>query len=98
LHQPSTPVGDGYDRRPDVRPPDPYGVLREGTRIPQLSKRTTGEGRRALAALRPDRVTERLPQLHDRFIELAGTGFRQDRPEGCVQSGADGRGAHVPAL
>jgi hypothetical protein len=60
--------------------------------------RAAGEGDRASPAIRSGRPTDRLPELHDRLVELAGVRGGKDRREGFFESGADERRPHVALL
>jgi hypothetical protein len=60
--------------------------------------RAARERDRARRAIRSGRPTDRLPELHDRLVELAGVRSGQDRNEGLIESTEDERVSQVPVL
>jgi hypothetical protein len=98
LDQPSALALEDHDGSSDVRSRSGSASSRHRPGIGQLPARTARERHGTVCAVRPARSTDRLPELHDRLVELSRVRPGQDGGERVRKAPADGRDAEVPFL
>jgi hypothetical protein len=98
LHQPPTvPLQDDH-RRLHVGWSGPALASGQRAGVVHLAGRPAARSDRTALARGDDRPADRLAELHDRLVERAPVGTRENLLEGGAQPGADRGPAYVPLL
>ena len=98
LDEPPVPFGEHDDRRPYVRASRALGASGDRPRFLELEERPARERDRTVVAVRAHRSADRLPKLHHRLVELAGTRRGHEPEQDGLEVGSNGAVADVPLL